>query len=177
MGRYISNSIDYINRPIKGETPNYNRVNSQWVKKTQSNKTGKPQVKPKLVELSEIEKSNKIIEETNSNLNSNKIIQESEIVNISKICPERDIGNFVSNRVLLNLEEMKECTGKRVFVRNEILYEYSLKFDKVNVLGSRKEDKMFALKTRLTDEQRKLGKLRMYKKVDKFRQLIASKLK
>ena len=161
-----------MNASIKRESSNYEQIKSKYegVKDRE--------------EIIEIERDDKVC---------GKIVEESQNMKngedeIDSIKPDNPIDNDINIKIneLKSIESEKEdpdlgnikkVSTKRVFVRNEILYEYLWKSEKIRIFESRKEDKMFVFKQKLSKEDNKLKKVKNLKKINKFRTLIESRLK
>jgi hypothetical protein len=179
LDKFISNSIEYLNNPLLGETPNYDKIKCKFNKDEPINNITKNNDKNEELEVQvDVKTDNQIIiEEPIVNLENKPSdaipIQEEKV----EIKENNDLNKFIRNRVLLNIQQMKESTAKRVFVRNEILYQYLWRSNKIKIFESRKEDKMFAFKPPKSEIENKLNKLEILKKTNKFRQLISKRLK
>ena len=63
-----------------------------------------------------------------------------------------------------------------MFIRNEILHEYLLKYNEMKLFESRKEDKLFASKQKRSNQLRKQIRRNQLKKSVKFRNFLEMNL-
>lgn len=78
-------------------------------------------------------------------------------------------ANFLPGSVL-------SYPGKKCFVKNEIRYEFKMRYHELKVGPSRKEDVMFAYREPKTEERQNELKKKRLTKILKFRQMLDKKL-
>ena len=80
--------------------------------------------------------------------------------------------NFKTRNKKANISSKRD---KKVYVRNDILYQYNYKKNALKIFESRKEDKIFSFQSRKSEVMTAKRKLNMLKKTRAFRNLIEKK--
>lgn len=133
------------------------------------------QIKEKVLEEEKpIEQKLEIEKPEEKKEEKNKDEKENLKINIEEkkeqpIAPE-------SLKVKLNIIQAETKPVKKIFCRNEILYKFDWKEDKMKIFASRKEDKLFVYKEPKGEEKQKVQKLKTLKKIKNFRDFISKRL-
>ena len=192
LAHFVATSAEYLNRPLRGPLPNWGSLPREYRACLTHTAVSEPKKHAQLSlydsenRLKAFSQANGIIEEGGAHAQGRihptqpPMIREIDLTKEPEHTdePERtatQCAQTPSGRV--DLQRMRSELGKRVFVRNEILYEYLWKPGTSRLFASRKEDKLFALRETTPLDSRRRHRLRRLQKVSKFRQFINKRLK